>query len=138
MKHLKKLLVCVVAFVMVFAICSSAFAADQTDFSKIIHSGTSTSGYYTTQYVSQKNDNTLTNGVFSKNPTAATMKVYGAEYNESTGTYTRVTDIYSFVEGCVIRIPDNSIVRHVHLRIYNYGNYVGTSVKTGGAWYLTA
>lgn len=137
MKHFKKLLGCVVAFVMVFAICGSAFAAEQTDFSKIIHSGTSTNSYYTTQYVKQKDDNTLTNGVFSKNPPSATMRVYGAE-KKSDGTYTRATSEYSFVEGCVIRIPDNSVVRHVHLRIYNYGNYVGTSVKTGGAWYLTA
>ena len=53
---LVKILIMVLVLVMVFAFTTTAFATG----SYLTHYGTSTIGYYTGDYVSQMNDNTIT------------------------------------------------------------------------------
>ena len=132
MKKFKKILMCAAVFMLVFAFSIPAFAAN-----KIIHNGTAKYSYYTTDYVRQRYDNTLTNTTYG-NPSGATISVRAFEKTDN-GTYISASTEYPFEMGEVIYISEHAdAVRNVHLQLSNLEEYYGKSVNTSGTWYLTA
>ncbi len=94
-------------------------------------------GYYTTDYVRQRYDNTLTNTTYG-NPSGATISVRAFEKTDN-GTYISASTEYPFEMGEVIYISEHAdAVRNVHLQLSNLEEYYGKSVNTSGTWYLTA
>ena len=133
-KAFKRFLACVLTVIMVFAFFTNVFAIGST----MAHDGTSKTGYYTDDYVSQQNDTRLHCSSAYKNPSAASMGVFPVQ--KLNGSWVKCAQNTSLVRyfqtGQNIMIGTYSSVRRVHLRIYNMGTYEGTSVYTDGSWRL--
>ncbi len=106
----------------------TAFATGES----LVHSGTSTTGYFTNDYVEQMNDNHM----YCNTATAdrSGMQVYPV-INEGGG-WVRLTDNVSFTTGLRFTFQDWSYVRQIHLRIVNAGAAAGVSTYTYGVWSL--
>jgi hypothetical protein len=133
-KAFKRFLACVLTVIMVFSFATTVFATGEA----LVHNGTSTKGYYTSDYVEQKNDKRLHCNNAYKTPTAATMGVFPVM--SVNGEWVKCAQNTSLVRyfqtGQNIMIGTYSSVRRIHLRIYNMGSYEGTSVSTSGSWTL--
>lgn len=131
---MKKFFASIMVIMMVFAFCTTAFATGE----KLEHSGTSKTGYYTSDYVEQKNDTRLHCSKADKNPTVATIGVFPVQ--KINGNWVKcaqnTTLVRYFQDDLNIMLDKYSSVRHIHLRLYNAGSYEGTSVKTTGSWVL--
>lgn len=133
---MKKFFACIMVIMMVFAFCTTAFADDTA----ISHSGTSKTGYYTSDFVEQMNDTRLHCNSAYKNPSKATMGVYPVMKKD--GAWVKcakdTTLVRYFQDDLNIIIGTYPSVRNVYLRIYNIGSYEGQSVYTSGSWTLFA
>ncbi len=128
-KALKRLVACVAVVVMVFAMSTTVFAAGE----ELIHSGTSTSGYYTSQSVPQKNDTQLKCLSYE---TSGNIKVYAVYHNGSQ--YIALSDHEILHTKPTLILPKSSSLRNVKLRVYNYGSSSGVSTYSRGHWRLYA
>ena len=129
-KKARKIVVCVMVVMSIFAVCSTVFAEGET----LNHSGTAKYSYYTTNYVPQQTDNHLVLDSHTKSPSAASVNVTAVV--KSGSSWVSVSGTYEFTYPCTIYIPDTSKARDVHLLIKNTGSYSGVSVKTSGHWTL--
>ena len=132
-KKARKIVVCVMGVMSIFAVCSTAFAEGET----LNHSGTAKNSSYTTDSVPQRNDQHLVLNSHTKNPTAATVQVVAVWKNN--GVWQEVSPRANFGYPCTLVISKYTVgsgSRPVHLQLKNLGNYVGVSVKTSGNWTL--
>lgn len=133
-KKARKIVVCVMVVMSIFAVCSTAFAAGET----LNHSGTAKNSYYTTDSVPQRNDTRLQLNSHTKNPSAATVQV--AAVWKDNGVWKEISARYNFSYPCTIILPKyaGASPRQVHLLLKNIGSYAGISVTTSGNWTLKA
>ena len=127
-KKARKIVVCVMVVMSIFAVCSTAFAAGET----LNHRGTAKYSYTTTNSVPQRNDQHLVLDTHTKNPSGATVQV-SAVVDSKT-----ISPIYNFAYPCTIVLSKSTSVRNVHLLLKNIGSYSGVSVTTSGHWTLKA
>ena len=130
-KKARKIVVCVMVVMSIFAVCSTAFAAGET----LNHRGTAKYSYYTTGSVEQKYDNNLVLNSHTKSPTTATVEV-SAVVKQGSNWIIVSTNKPSFSYPCTVKIPDTTSIRDVHLLLKNTGSYYGISVTTSGNWTL--
>lgn len=129
---LRRLLIVVVALVLVFAFSTTAFASG----SYLTHGGTSRYSYYTDDYVSQMNDNTITCiSIIDEGGYLRARPVY--KVNDQ-GNWIAIAGGLNFALNAQFIVPDHATVRHIHLKIYNYSTSVGTPIYRWGKWKLTA
>ena len=126
-KTLKRLIACVAVVMMVFAMSTTVFAAGE----ELIHSGTSTSGYYTSQSVPQKNDTQLKCLSYE---TTGNIKVF-AVYHDGN-QYVEISNREILHTKPTLVMKKVSTVRNVKLRVYNYGSSSGVSTYSRGHWRL--
>lgn len=126
MKKSFKIFTFIIVVVLAIGVSTTALAKGQT----LTHSGTAKYGYTTEDYVSQKNDTTLTcNYASISNGDVTVTAKYGS---------TNLTGAASFRTGRVLKLPTYSSVRYVRLYVGNAFPYQGTSITTSGNWTLTA
>ncbi len=128
-KTLKRIIACVVTILSIFTFSTTAFAAAE----ELTHSGYSTSGYYTSQSVPQKNDTQLKCLSYE---TTGDIKVFACYHNGSN--YIALSASKVLTDKPTLVLSTSSIVRHVKLRVYNYGNSVGVRTYSAGHWRLYA
>jgi hypothetical protein len=122
---MKKIVTLVLALALVMAFAAPAMAAGNY----IAHSGTSTSGYYTTDYFEQKNDRNIhCTFAYSTNPMQVAPAVYGTSWSELTSRMT-------FQTGHLFILNTSATVRRVHLHLVNT---VSSSTYSSGNWELRA
>lgn len=132
-KKARKIVVCVMVVMSIFAVCSTAFAAGET----LNHRGTAKNSYYTTNSVPQRNDTHLVLNSHTKSPTSATVEA--AAVWKTDGVWKEVSvQRKSFSYPCTLTLTKyaSTKTRPIHLWIRNTGSYVGTSVTTSGNWTL--
>lgn len=121
----KKLAVLVMVFVLVMSFTSTAFATGNY----LLHSGHSTKGYTTKDYVSQRYDNHLTCYYFDFDHNGVV-----AQPVDDDGV--AVSGEYAFT-GYTWYIPNHpSGVRHIHVKLRNTGDSYGVRTWTSGGWHL--
>lgn len=131
-KKARKIVVCVMVVMSIFAVCSTAFAVGET----LSHSGTSKPGYYTTNSVPQKHDPYLKCQAWTTNPSSATMRAYPVYKKNDVGNWIQIVDDEPARYGTKFELPSHNDLWHVHLRIMNVGSYQGYSVYSSGNWQL--
>lgn len=132
-KKARKIVVCVMVVMSIFAVCSTAFAAGET----LSHSGTSKSGYYTTNSLPQKDDRTIKCQNWHTNPSNATMHAQPVFKVDGVGSWKNVVkDSLPAKYGTVFTVPTYKEVRDIHLHITNVGSSYGYSVYSSGNWQL--
>lgn len=131
-KKARKIVVCVMVVMSIFAVCSTAFAENKTTLN---HRGTAKNSYVTTEYVNQMNDQYLVLNTHTITPKGALIDVCGG-IKTSSGGFSRVTSIYNFSYPRTIVIPKSTSSRKIYLQLSNTGSYKGVSVTTSGNWTL--
>ena len=132
-KKARKIVVCVMVVMSIFDVCSTAFAAGET----LSHSGTSKTGYYTTNYLPQQNDQTIKCQNWHTDPSNATMHAMPVYKVNGTGSWRDIVDKEQDAKyGTVFTVPKYSTVRHIHLHLTNVGSSYGYSVYSSGNWQL--
>ena len=127
---MKKAIALFLVVVLMLATSSVALATG----SSLSHSGTSSYGYYTSDYVAQKNDLHLDCDSCSL---GGTFNVGAAQYNSGEG-WEVITAMQSYTSSSGFVLSQYSTVRRVHLRIENSGNSYGVSTSSSGEWTLTS
>lgn len=123
-----KVFVMILAIISVFACASAAFAIGET----IVHNGTATQGYTTSQYVRQLSDNRLRCRV-------GYTDRYSCTVYPSNSSGTRIESAATsgtLRAGTVLYIPDAPSIRSVYLRVNN--SPAGYSITSHGEWVLEA
>ena len=135
-RTLKRLIACVAVVMMVFAMSTTVFAASVTDDTpnKIYHDGTAKYSYYTTDFVNQMSQNSLTCTGYG-NPSNGYIYVR-AYQKTSSGTYIIASDQATYAIGRVLDVDNYNDVRQIHVKFTNYGSSYGVSVRTLGTWTL--
>lgn len=135
-KKARKIVVCVMVVMSIFAVCSTAFAAGET----LSHSGTSKTGYYTTNYLPQKNDHTIKCQNWYTSPSSAVMYAQPVYKVSSGGSWVHASEGGAKLAayGTTFYVPTYSTVRHIHMHITNSGGSYGKSVYSSGTWQLLA
>lgn len=129
---INKIVVCVAAFVMVFAVCTTAFAAGE----RIEHSGWSKTTYCTTQTVQQKNDTRFYCETAIKTAGSDMIAYVWANRYRDSAILGQLSGSKQFNSGITLNIPPNPTVRVICIRIANNGNSLGKNVYTSGKWVL--
>ncbi len=123
----KRLMILAIVVALVIGLMPvTAFATGES----LEHSGTSSTGYYTSDYVEQKNDNNMyCTYAYASN---SGMEVYPV-MRDDNDNWVRLTDNRSFSTGHKFVFQDWDYVRRIHLRIANMGT---PSTYTHGIWSL--
>jgi len=125
---MKKFIAIFLVVVLMFATSSVALATG----SSLSHSGTSTYGYYTSDYVAQKNDQHLDCDNCSL---GGTFNVGAAMYDSG---WSVITSMQSYTSNSGFVLNKYSTVRRIFLRIENSGSSYGVSTSSSGNWTLTS
>jgi len=131
-KTMKRLIACIATVMMVFSFTTTVFASTvNLDDDDIIHSGHSTSGYYTEDYVLQKNDTRLKCLSYES---SGNIKVKPCK--NVSGSYYELVSAKILHEQPTFYLKADGVLKHVHLRVFNYGSSQGVSTYSRGHWRL--
>lgn len=123
---MRKHICLLIAFAIVLTFASTALATGES----LSHSGTSTSGYYTSDYFDQKNDrNIYCTYAYSSNPMTVAPAV------SQNGSWVELTPRKTFDEGHLFILQTSTTVRRIHLHLVNT---VSVSTQSIGSWELRA